>query len=239
MLLQLEQHTVDLGLIVFDKDGTLVDVQVPWGRWAEEVAAALPPGIVPDNFLRRLGWDQAAGRIAPETPLAIAPAVTLHAAIATWLYDAGLPWTAATVAAEKAISAAIVPIAPPVCPLQPLFQQLIAHGVHIAIVTSDDRAGVERDLGAAAVLPYIGAIIGADAGLAAKPVPDAVLAACASAGVPPSRTVVVGDSVADLLMGRAAGVALTVGVLTGSGTREILAPHADVILPGVCSLTPR
>jgi phosphoglycolate phosphatase len=54
--------------------------------------------------------------------------------------------------------------------------------------------------------------------------------------VSPARTLVVGDSVVDLLMGRAAGVALTMGVLSGSGTAQTLARHADILLPTVCAL---
>jgi phosphoglycolate phosphatase len=37
---------------------------------------------------------------------------------------------------------------------------------------------------------------------------------------------VVGDNLHDLIMARAAGAALAIGVLTGNGTREGLGPHA-------------
>ena len=227
---------VEADLIIFDKDGTLVDLHGPWGGWAEEVAAALTTIIPPERFLARLGWDRARGRIAPETPLAIATLPSLRAAVATWLYDAGLGWSTAVATADAAIAAAAVPVAPPICDLLPLFETLAARGVKLAVVTNDDRDGVERELGPPGLLPYLSAIVGADAGLPAKPAPDAVLSVCATTGVPPERTVVVGDSVADMVMGRTAGVALTVGVLSGSGTAEVLTPQADVLLPVVCAL---
>jgi phosphoglycolate phosphatase len=46
----------------------------------------------------------------------------------------------------------------------------------------------------------------------------------------------VGDSVADLQMGRAAGAGRCIGVLTGVGTAADLAPYADVTLRSIAEL---
>ena len=59
---------------------------------------------------------------------------------------------------------------------------------------------------------------------------------CATLGVEPDRTAVVGDSPADLGMGRAAGVARCYGVLTGIGTRAELLPLADEVIQSVADL---
>ena len=48
----------------------------------------------------------------------------------------------------------------------------------------------------------------------------------------------VGDTAHDLKMGRNAGVGLVVGVLTGAGTAQSLAPHADHIVPDVAGVAP-
>jgi len=69
-----------------------------------------------------------------------------------------------------------------------------------------------------------------------KPDPAMVLHLCALLGAAPARTAVVGDSVADLRMGRAAGAALCIGVLSGTSTEPELAPFADLILPSVDAL---
>jgi phosphoglycolate phosphatase len=63
-----------------------------------------------------------------------------------------------------------------------------------------------------------------------------VLHLCDLAGADPTRTAVVGDSVADLRMGRAAGAALCIGVLSGTSTEAELAPFADLIVPSVDAL---
>ena len=236
MRLQIGTRTVEAELIVFDKDGTLVDLHAPWGHWAEAVATSLAAFIPPERFLPLLGWDVHARRIAPETPLAVASSAALHAAIATWLYETGLGWSEAMATTAQAVSGAEIPFAPPICRLAPLFETLAARGLKLAVVTSDDRAGAERDLGPLAVLPYLGVIVGGDAQLAPKPAPDMLLAACAAVGVAPARTIIVGDSVADMWMGRAAGAALVVGVLSGASPAALLAPHADLVLPSVAEL---
>lgn len=237
MPLQVGARSVEVELIVFDKDGTLVDLHAPWGAWAESLAARLAAVVQPEAFLARLGWDSEAQRVRPETPLAIAPVATVRSVIATWLYDAGLGWSAAVSAADRAVAEAdLPPPAPPICDLVSLFAALTSAGIRVAVATTDERAGVERDLGPLGLLPYVSAIVGADAGAKLKPAPDAVLSVCESVGVAPTRTLVAGDSAADLMMGRAAGVALTVGVLSGSGVAETLGPYADVVVPNVCAL---
>ena len=65
-----------------------------------------------------------------------------------------------------------------------------------------------------------------------------MLRLCERLGVPPTRTAVVGDSPADLRMGRAAGVARTIAVLTGVGDRATLEPLADTVLSSIADLAP-
>ena len=46
----------------------------------------------------------------------------------------------------------------------------------------------------------------------------------------------IGDTTADMRMGRAAGVGFNIGVLSGVGSAALLAPLADVLLPSVAQL---
>jgi phosphoglycolate phosphatase len=79
------------------------------------------------------------------------------------------------------------------------------------------------------------AVIGADDGLPVKPAPDAVVAVASRLGVAVARIAVVGDTVADLAMARAAG-ALAIGVASGVGSAADLGAAADLVLPSVASL---
>ena len=71
--------------------------------------------------------------------------------------------------------------------------------------------------------------------MANKPAPDPVLHICRALGLSPARTAVVGDSPADIAMGRAAGAALVVGVRTGMGTDADLV-GADVTIDSIADL---
>jgi phosphoglycolate phosphatase len=63
-----------------------------------------------------------------------------------------------------------------------------------------------------------------------------VLTICRTLAIAPARTVMVGDNPDDLRMGRAAGVGLVVGVLSGVSPVALLRPYADIILPSVAGL---
>jgi phosphoglycolate phosphatase len=106
----------------------------------------------------------------------------------------------------------------------------------VAVATSDDRDPTERTLAHLGLVDAIDALVCADDGIPVKPAPDMVLRLCAELGVEPGRTAVVGDSPADLRMGRAAGAGLVVGVLTGVGARSDLEPGADAVIGSVAEL---
>ena len=70
------------------------------------------------------------------------------------------------------------------------------------------------------VADLVDGVVCADDGFVVKPAPDMLRHLCATLDVPVGATAMVGDSTADLAMGRAAGVARCVGVLSGVGSRR-------------------
>jgi HAD superfamily hydrolase (TIGR01509 family) len=124
----------------------------------------------------------------------------------------------------------------PLADLPGLFTALRDRGIGIAVATMDDRAPTEATFAALGVEPFVDALVCGDDGLPPKPAPDMVWAVCQATSVEPSQAAVVGDSVTDLEMGRAAGAGLVVGVLSGVAPEEMLAPHADVLLASVADL---
>jgi phosphoglycolate phosphatase len=88
-------------------------------------------------------------------------------------------------------------------------------------------------LAALSIPSLIDTLVSADDGLPIKPAPDMVLAICRELNIPAATTVVVGDNPDDMRMGRAAGVGLVIGVLSGVSSADILAADADILLPNV------
>jgi phosphoglycolate phosphatase len=229
-----------IDLVVFDKDGTLIDFDAMWSPWVVELTRRLEVATglgLADRVDAELGFDRAAGRTIAGRPLAVLPMADLRAAIVDLVERAGLERAMARSAVDRAwFVPDPVAEARPFTDLRRLFESLRGRGVGIAIATSDDHAPTEATLRGLGVADLVDAIVGADDGVARKPAPDAVLRLCSRLGVAPARTAVVGDSAADLEMGRAAGAARTIGVLSGVSDRADLAPFADVVLDSVAFL---
>ncbi len=98
-------------------------------------------------------------------------------------------------------------------------------GIRQATVTGKRAADCERILRGLGLRREIDAYLGGDSVARAKPEPDLALAAMAALGVRPSETAVVGDTVTDMKMARAAG-AQAIQVLWGYETERV--PEADV-----------
>lgn len=233
---------MDLGtadLVVFDKDGTLLDFQAMWGGWARELGTRLEASVgrpvAPDVFAA-LGFDPTTGRIAGGGPLASGTMAEIEGLLATILRR----WCPSVAAARRAVETAwFVPdpagAAVALTDLGSLFERLRARGRRIAIVTTDDRAPTDATLRHLGVRDMVAALVCGDDGFPNKPAPDAVFALCQALATIPGRVAVVGDSPADIAMGRSAGVALVIGVRSGIGRDADLAA-ADVIIDSVVDL---
>ena len=229
-----------IDLVVFDKDGTLIDFGAMWAGWAQDLALRLhrATGLALDRPLfEMLGVDPATGRIVPGGGLAATPMARLRERTGSVLAEAGLTGPAAEAALDQAWQAPDpIGLARPLADLGALFARLRAGTRRIAVATSDDRDPTERTLAALGLNGWIEATVCADDGIEVKPSPDMVLHLCRVLGVKPARAAVVGDSLADLTMGRNAGAGRVIGVLSGVDDIEHLAPAADLILASVADL---
>jgi phosphoglycolate phosphatase len=229
-----------IDLVVFDKDGTLIEFDAMWAGWMEALAGCLETAIdrpVRDRLYSLLGFDAALGRASSHGPLATMPMAVLRRSTFEALTAAGVAREAATHALERCWAPPDpVALAHPLADLPALFGTLRAAGLHVAVATSDDRAPTDRTLTALGLAGLVDDVVCADDGPVAKPSPAIVEGICGRLGVTAGRTAIVGDAPADLEMGRAAGVGACVGVLSGTGSRSELEPLADVLLTSVGEL---
>jgi phosphoglycolate phosphatase len=227
-------------LVVFDKDGTLIDFHAMWSQWVLDLTGGLEAvnaGFRREALFAMFGYDATTGRATGRGRLAATPMARLRDLTGALLVEEGLSPDAAATALERAWHAPDpVTLARPVTDLPALLGAIRSSGRRVAIATTDDRDPTERTLDALGIAGLIDEVVCADDGLAPKPAPDMVRHLGTRTGVGPAATAVVGDSVADLAMGRAAGVARTFGVLTGVGSRADLEPLADDVLDSVADL---
>ena len=232
-------HLEGIDLVIFDKDGTLIDFHAMWGAWARELGERLDAAVrrpVSGDVFATIGFDPTSGRVTPGGPLASARMREVQDLVATLLRR----WCPSVAAARRATETAWfapdpVRLAVPLADLPRLLGGLRASGRRLAVVTNDDRAPTDATMRALGVRDDVEAMVCGDDGFAVKPAPDAVLAICQALGSVPARCAVVGDTPADVAMGRAAGAALVIGVLSGVGTANDLA-GADVIVASVSEL---
>ncbi len=227
----------DVNLVVFDKDGTLLDFHAMWGGWALELGKRLDGATrrpVAGDVFATIGFDPSTGRVLAGAPLAIATMAEIREVVAAVIRR----WCPSVAAARRAVDAAwFVPdpvaTARPLADLPALFGALRSSGRTIAIATTDDRAPTDATLRALGVRDAVAAMACGDDGVGVKPDPRMLLAICEALRVEPGRTAVLGDSLADLEMARDAGAKRVIGVLSGIGDEGHLGPAADVLLPSI------
>ncbi|NCQ25599.1 MAG: phosphatase [Rhodobacteraceae bacterium CG17_big_fil_post_rev_8_21_14_2_50_63_15] len=215
--------------ILFDKDGTLFDFHATWSVWAHAVIAHLAEGDaeVMARLAQATHYDLATRRFHSTSPVIACTNREVAECLGRALPGRDLD----EIEAHLTRSAEHAPLVPAV-PLGPLLEGLAGRGLRLGLMTNDSEYGARAHLGAAGILELFDFVVGFDSGHGAKPAPGPLLAFATAMGLLPARVVMVGDSAHDLVAGRAAGMQ-TVGVLTGTATRDDLAPLADVVLPDI------
>lgn len=219
--------------ILFDKDGTLFDYHQTWMPLNHQAAILAARGnqSLAQSMLRSGGWDVQTGLVASGSLLA---ASTNHEIAEHWasLTDG---WDVEDLA--QVITAQFnkggVDSAVPVTDLPKFLTNLHNHGYKLGVATSDSESGAVGMLGRFGALDHLDFVSGYDSGHGPKPTPGMVHAFCKTCDITPKETIMVGDNWHDVETGWNAGVALTIGVLTGTSTREDLEGVADHVLDNV------
>jgi phosphoglycolate phosphatase len=235
-------------LIIFDKDGTLIHFTATWVPLIRKRVAFLLKklgrnGELEAHFLRSWGIDPLSGRIDPRGPCPVSPRSDEIIIGTMALYQKGYPWDEAKQWVAQAFDEAdadgdwrekVVPIKG----IQTFLSQMKEHGFRTALATNDERKDTEAILSNLAMDGLFDIIVCAEEVNLPKPHPETILSICRQLGIDPKETVMVGDSVADMMTGKRAGVALTIGVLEGGVTpREELEKVADLVVDSIRDLT--
>lgn len=202
--------------IIFDKDGTLENSRSYWYEVAMMRIEAIDrqiSGIQP-LLLKILGIKD--GKIEPTGLMAVGSREENEIAMAACIAATGKSWFDSRQIARAAIEEASTLIKTvQSSPLYPhthnFLRRLSAVGLKLAIVSADTTQGVQEFVHRHQLKNYIRVAIGSDRGIS-KPDPQLLLQACEILAVKPQNSLAIGDSQADIEMGRAALVAANIGI---------------------------
>ena len=219
--------------ILFDKDGTLFGFSDTWADWSVSFLTALAPDNI--DLRRSLGdmvgfdWDTQDFKVGS---LAVNAAVDEQCKLLATVH----PELNAKQIEEIAFHALQDTTAKPVCDLNVLMTDLQDQGMKLGIATNDFEQSAHNQMKEVDSHHYFDFICGFDSGYEAKPAAGMILGFCEKMGLAPHEVAMVGDSTHDLEAGRAAGVGMNVGVLTGLARTEDIGHLADVMLQDISHL---
>jgi phosphoglycolate phosphatase len=228
--------TTDIRAVLFDKDGTLIDFRATWLPAYEVIVGELfgADPVMTDRLLLAGGYDRATGALEPTSVLA---AGTNGQIAALWAGHLGRTDVAA-LAAEvnlrfmRHAETCLVPVTD----LPTLFRRLRQQGLRLGVATNDSAAALAAQVRRLEIDGLVDFCCGYDSGHGIKPGPGMVEAFARGLGLPTAAVAVVGDSLHDLEMARAAGAGMAIGVLTGASPRETLLPHADHVIASIAEI---
>jgi phosphoglycolate phosphatase len=232
-------------LIIFDKDGTLTDFKKTWLPILETRLDILTDKLnLQDKRadLRKRAYSRfgiRGDRIDPYGPFPHTPPHEDEVIFATVLYDFGIPYEkaksaarASVVEAEKLIDR--IDISVLYDGVEDALRKLHAGGVLLTLATADLTQYASETLKHLGIFDLFDYVVGVDMVKNNKPHPEMVEKTLEALGVDASHTALVGDSIVDMQMGKAAGAGITVGVTeSGIATKDDLRSHADIVLDSI------
>jgi phosphoglycolate phosphatase-like HAD superfamily hydrolase len=219
-----------VGLVIFDKDGTLIELYHYWSQMvalrARLICEALGLGQEHESGLRwALGVDERAGRLRPEGPVGLKKREIVIKAGTDYLDGIGHRDTLrlceqAFERADEISSGDLGRFIRPIRGAVSLMAALHNRGCRMALATVDvtRRARLAMEfMGASDTLDLV---VGGEEVARSKPDPEMIHIILDRLRVDRSQAVMVGDALNDVQMGANAGLKASIGVLTGFATAE-------------------
>ena len=226
--------------IIFDKDGTLEDSHSFLRELAIKRARLIDaqiPGIG-EPLLMAFGINE--GILDPQGLMAVGSHGENEIAAAAYIAETGRGWIEAKQIASQAfaeadkyinkdnLTSAMFP------GVTEVLRSLSAANLKLGILSADSTTNVEKFIKFHNLSNYFKLAIGVDSNLN-KPNPELFIQACQSLEVEPAKTIMVGDSLGDIIMAQAAGAAGTIGICWDCPNARHLS-QADVTIASLTEL---
>jgi phosphoglycolate phosphatase len=239
----------DVGLLIFDKDGTLIELYHYWSQMvalrARLICEALGLGTEHEAGLRwALGVDEGAGRLKPEGPVGLKKREIVIKAATDYLDGIGHSATLRLCeqAFEQADEISSVDLSRFIQPIRgavSLVGALRDRGCRVALATVDVSRRARLAMEFMGLSDTLDLVVGGEEVVRSKPDPEMIHLILDRLGIARSQAVMVGDALNDVQMGLNAGLKASVGVLTGFATAEQMRTLTPFIARDVSELAVR
>jgi phosphoglycolate phosphatase len=220
----------DVGLVIFDKDGTLIELYHYWSQMvalrARLICEALGLGEEHEAGLRwALGVDEKAGCLRPKGPVGLKKREIVIKAGTDYLDGIGRSDTLRLCeqAFERADEISSEDLSRFIRPIRGAVSLLGAfrdRGCRVALATVDVSRRARLAMEFMGVSDTLDLIVGGEAVARSKPDPEMIHLILDCLGANRLQAVMVGDALNDVQMGLNAGLKASIGVLTGFATAE-------------------
>ena len=219
--------------ILFDKDGTLIDVTGTWVPTYREMLLELFGADAErvEELLIAAGYEPAKGGFRAGS--------TLAGGTTRELIDIWWPGLDAEAILEKLHLLDVeyrdlaVKHLKALMPLEPILASLRKAHYRLGVATNDTQASAASHLRELGVADMFDMILGADTVTLPKPAGEMVRAFAATMGVAPYEVAMVGDNPHDMVEARNGGAGLAIGVLSGNSGRGDLEHLADHVIASI------
>lgn len=181
-------------LIIFDKDGTLIDNNVLFRPVVEDMISQLSEYVEEEKMAKFIGYDLKKREFVPDGFIASQPRdITIQKISKKFNLDPKI-FEKMKPKKMKLTKETVVPYVD----LKDLFGTLRDMGIMIAMNTSDNRKNTEKCIKILGIGSYLDMVVCGDDGLKTKPAPDTILHICNELEVSPYKSFMVGDTQADI-----------------------------------------
>ena len=180
-------------LIIFDKDGTLIDNEEIFVPIIEDMIRNLSKYVDEEKMAKFIGYDLKKRKFVPDGFIASQPHHISVEKISK-KFNIDLEIIEKSYGKIKLTKETVVPYVD----LRDLFDTLKDDGIKIAINTSDNRKNTEKCIKILGIKKYLDMVVCGDDGFKTKPAPDTIQHICSELGVSPYETFMVGDTQADI-----------------------------------------
>lgn len=246
-LIEIHGKKYDTDLVIFDKDGTLIDFNDTWISVIRELIRVIGTHTPMSDTLNRriekaLGIFITDERIDGFGPLAMGTAAQCDTLLTYCLYQEGLRWDKSmdiveTVKEEIFSGKARKKYVKPAKGVIKTLERLQSRGIKIAIATNDNAADAMKDMETIGAAGMIDLCVGADSVERAKPAPDMINHIMETFSTGPDHTIFAGDTIMDALTGKNAGVMLTIGI-EGILPMDTLNQYTDITIASLDEIDP-